>query len=95
MTHKYYEQLDSNKAKTPKRNILVVQGDWNAKVGLEAYQHWEGTVGRFGIGETNVRGWRLLGISRSHPLHLPTLSTPTSRPEQQHGMPLMVRFTTR
>ena len=55
MTHKYYEQLDSNKAKTPKRNILVVQGDWNAKVGLEAYQHWEGTVGKFGIGETNAR----------------------------------------
>ena len=33
----FYEQLDSIVAKTPKKDILVVQGDWNAKVGPEAY----------------------------------------------------------
>ena len=34
MTDKYYEQLDNNKAKTTKKNILAVQDDWNAKVGI-------------------------------------------------------------
>ena len=37
------------------KHILVVQDDWNAKVGPDAYLHWAGTVGRFGIGETNGR----------------------------------------
>ena len=35
----FYEQLDSIIAKTPKKDILVVQSDWNAKVGPDAYQH--------------------------------------------------------
>ena len=52
----FYEQLDSVITKTPKKDILVVQGDWNAKVGPDAYLHWAGTVGRFGIGETNDGG---------------------------------------
>ena len=52
----FYKQLDSIIAKTPKKDILVVQGDWNAKVGPDAYRHWAGTVGRFGIGETNDGG---------------------------------------
>ena len=49
----FHDQLDSIIAKTPKKDILVVQGDWNAKVSPGAYQHWAGTVGRFGIRETN------------------------------------------
>ena len=34
----FYKQLDSITAKTPKKDILVVQGDWNAKVGPDTYQ---------------------------------------------------------
>ena len=44
-----YEQIYSTTAKTPKQDILVVQGDLNAKVGSDAHQHWAGTVGRFDI----------------------------------------------
>ena len=57
----FYEQRDSIIAKTPKKDILVVQGDWNAKVGPDAYQHWAGTAGRFGIGT-----WRLPEFAESH-----------------------------
>ena len=32
--------------KTPKKDILVVQGDWNAKIGEDAYENWKGTCGR-------------------------------------------------
>ena len=60
-----YEQLDSIIAKTPKKDTVVVQGDWNAKVSPHAYLQWAGTVGRFGIGETNDRGWRLLEYAKS------------------------------
>ena len=66
----FYMQLDSIIAKIPKKDTLVVQGNWNAKVGPDAYQHWAGTVRRFGIGETNDRGWRLVEFAESHQLTL-------------------------
>ena len=43
----------------------MFKGDRNAKVGLGAYQHWVGTAGRFGTGETNDRGCRLLEYAKS------------------------------
>ena len=44
----FYEQLDNIIVKTLKKDILVVHGDWNAKLGPDRYHHWAGTVGRFG-----------------------------------------------
>ena len=35
----FYEQLDRIIAKTPQKDRLVVQGDWNARVDPEEYQH--------------------------------------------------------
>ena len=67
---KFYELLESTIMEVPKKDILIVQGDWNAKVGPDAYENWAGTVGRFGIGETNDRGLRLLEFARSHCLTL-------------------------
>ena len=64
----FYEQRDSIIAKTPKKDILLVQGNWNAKVSPYAYQHWAGTIGRLGIGKTNDRGWRLREFAKSHQL---------------------------
>ena len=31
----FYEQLDSIIAKTPRKDVLVVQGDWDVTVGLD------------------------------------------------------------
>lgn len=64
----FYDQLDNIIAKVPKKDILIVMGDWNAKIGPDAYQHWAGTVGKFGHGETNDRGFRLLEFAQSHRL---------------------------
>ena len=69
-SNSFYEQLDSTIAKTPNKDILLVQGDWNAKVGHDAYQHWAEIVGRLGIRELNNRGWRLLEFAKSHRLTL-------------------------
>ena len=64
------ELLESTITEVPKKDILIVEGDWNAKEGPDAYKNWAGTVRRFGIGETNNRGLRLLEFARSHCLTL-------------------------
>ena len=40
--------------------ILVVLGNWNAKVGEDAFKNWTGTCGCYCNPETNERGLRLL-----------------------------------
>ena len=40
--------------------ILVVLGNWNAKVGEDAFKNWTGTCGCYCNSETNERGLRLL-----------------------------------
>ena len=64
----FYEKIESIIQKTPKKDLLIVQGDFNAKIGKDAYENWAGTVGRFGTGETNDRGLRLLEFASSHRL---------------------------
>ena len=36
----FYRELQSLVDQAPKRDILVVQGDWNAKVGEDAQEDW-------------------------------------------------------
>ena len=36
----FYRELQSLVDQTPKQDILVVQGDWNAKVGEDAQEDW-------------------------------------------------------
>ena len=46
-------QLQNVIDQTPKKDILVVQGDWNAKVGRDACGNWQGVCGPFCNDETN------------------------------------------
>ncbi|XP_071500074.1 uncharacterized protein [Diadema antillarum] len=66
----FYDQLEATIAKVPRKDLMMVQGYWNAKVGPDAYENWAGTVGRFGMGDTNDRGIRLLEFAKSHCLTL-------------------------
>ena len=36
----FYDQLQNVPDQTPKKDILVVQGDWNAKVSKDACENW-------------------------------------------------------
>ena len=56
----FYERLQEILDQSPKKDILVVLGDWNAKVGEDALKNWKGTCGRYCNRETNERGLRLL-----------------------------------
>ena len=43
----FCDQLQSAIDQTPKNDILVVQGYWNAKVGKDACGNWQGMCGPF------------------------------------------------
>jgi len=66
----FYEQLQEVVDKTPKKDILVVQGDWNAKIGEDACKNWQGTCGRYCNAQTNERGLRLLEFASYNDLIL-------------------------
>ena len=50
---RYYEDLQDLLELTPKKDILFIIGDWNAKVGS---QETPGVTGKFGLGIWNEAG---------------------------------------
>ena len=56
----FFDQLQNVIDQTPKKDILVVQGNWNAKVGKDAYENRQGICGPLCNDDTNERGLRLL-----------------------------------
>ena len=58
-TKKFYRALQDCVRKTPKRDMLLVMGDFNARVGNDT-NAWRGTIGRFGPEELNQNGVKLL-----------------------------------
>jgi len=53
----FYGQLDQAKKQCKSQDILIVMGDFNAKVGKGGY---EDIVGSYGLGERNERGDKLI-----------------------------------
>ena len=53
----FYEDLQDLVELTPKKDVLFIIGDWNAKVGS---QETPGVTGKFGLGMHNEAGQRLL-----------------------------------
>ena len=53
----FYEDLQDLLELTPKKDVLFVIGDWNAKVGS---QETPGVTGKFDLGMLNEAGQRLI-----------------------------------
>ena len=53
----FYEDLQDLLELTPKKDVLFIIGDWNAKVGS---QETPGGTGNFGLGIWNKAGQRLI-----------------------------------
>ena len=53
----FYEDLQDLLEVTPKKDVLFIIGDWNAKVGS---QETPGVTGKFGLGIRNEAGQRLI-----------------------------------
>ena len=58
-SRKFYQALQDFVSKTPKRDMLLVMGDFNSRVGSDA-DPWQSIIGRFGQKEQNRNGVRLL-----------------------------------
>ena len=73
-----YEDLQDLLELTPKKDILFLIGDWNAKVGS---QETPGVTGKFGLAIQNEAGQRLIVLPREYIGHsknpLPTTQDKT------------------
>ena len=56
---RFYEDLQDLLELTPKKDILFIIRDWNAKIGS---QETPGATGNFGLGMWNEAGQRLIEI---------------------------------
>ena len=61
----FYEDLKDLLELTPKKDVLFIIGDWNAKVGR---QETPGVTGKFGLGMRNEAGQRLIEFCRENAL---------------------------
>ena len=61
-----YENLQDFLGLTPKKDVLFIIGDWNAKIGS---QETPGVTGNFGLGVQNEAWQRLTVLSREHTGH--------------------------
>ena len=61
----FYEDLQDLLEQTPKKDVLFIIGDWNAKVGS---QETPGVTGKFGLGVKNEAGQRLLDFCQENTL---------------------------
>ena len=62
---RFYENLQDLLGLTPKRDILFIIRDWNAKVGS---QETPGVTGKFGLGWRNEAGQRLIEFCQENAL---------------------------
>ena len=86
---RFYEDLQDLLELTPKKHVLFILGDWNAKIGS---QETSVVTGKFGLGMQNEAGQRLIEFCQENALviantlfqqHKRRLNTWTS-PDGQH-----------
>ena len=58
---RFYEDLQDLLELTPKKDVLFIIRDWNAKVGN---QETPGVTGKFGLGVQNEAGQRLIEFAK-------------------------------
>ena len=62
---RFCEDLQDLLELTPKKDVLFIRGDWNAKVGS---QETPGVTGKFGLGVRNEAGQRLIEFCQQNTL---------------------------
>ena len=62
---RFYEDLQDLLELTPRKDVLFIIGDWNAKVGS---QETPGVTGKFGLGIWNEAGQRLIQFCKENAL---------------------------
>ena len=72
--------------------ILLIIGDWNAKVGS---QETPGVTGKFGLGVQNKAGQRLIEFCQENALVITTLSSNNTNEDSTHGHYQMINTKVR
>ena len=57
----FYEDVQDLLEFTPKKDVLFIIGDWNAKIGS---QETPGVTGKFGLGIQNEAGQKLIKFAK-------------------------------
>ncbi|CAF4845366.1 unnamed protein product [Pieris macdunnoughi] len=80
----FYQDLQATIAKIPNRELLIIMGDFNAKIGSNSAQYSK-SVGNFGLGVRNERGERFTQFAdennmnqKSDQLHTDKITLATS-----------------
>ena len=61
----FYEDLQDLLGLTPKKDVLFIKGDWNAKMGNQEISE---VTGKFGLGVQNEAGKRLIEFCQENTL---------------------------
>ena len=84
----FYEDLQDLLELIPKKDVLFIIGDWNAKVGS---QETPGVTGKFDRGVQNEAGQRLIEFCQENTLVITkTPSSNNTREDSTHGQHQMV-----
>ena len=72
------EWLNTRPSRTPKKDVLFIIGDWNAKVGSQE------TSGKFGLGVRKEAGQRLTEFCQENALVIANIFFPTTQEKTLH-----------
>ena len=78
----FYEDLQDLLELTPKKDVLFIIGDWNAKVGS---QETPGVTGKFGLGVWNEAGQRLIAFCQENTLVIANPTSNNTREDSTRG----------
>ena len=78
----FYEDLQDLLELTPKKDVLFIIGDWNAKVGS---QETPGVKGKFGLGIQNKAGQKLIEFCQENTLVIANTLSNNIREDSTHG----------
>ena len=89
---RFYEDLQDLLGLTPKKDVLFIIEDWNAKIG---HQETPRVTGKFGLGVWNEAGQRLIEFCQENALVIETPSSNYTREDSTHGHYQMVNTIVR
>ena len=78
----FYEDLQELLELTPKKDVLFIIGDWNAKV---ISQETPGVTGKFGLGVQNEARQRLIEFCQENARSFQTRCCSNTREDSTHG----------
>ena len=81
-TGQFYEDIQHLLELTPKKDVLLILGDWNAKV---RSQEIKGRTGKFGLGVQNEAGQRLIEFCQENKVVITNTLFQQHKGDSAHG----------